>query len=172
MGEGSADEPSTDCDDAAASSYPGATEIVADGADQDCDGVEICYADMDADGYRTFQEIQSADLDCDDPGEAYADAPIIDCDDQIAAINPGQDEVIDDGIDNDCDGVSEMTNDGTVDTQEPVEPSGEDTGEVVEEEVPEDDDEKSGCATATPGAMSWILLTPLALLVGNRRRRQ
>ena len=33
LGEGSADEPTTDCDDSAASSYPGATEIVADGAD-------------------------------------------------------------------------------------------------------------------------------------------
>ena len=131
---------------------------------------------MDADGYRTFQEIQSADLDCDDPGEAYADAPIIDCDDQIAAINPGQEEVIDDGIDNDCDGVSEMSTDDTVDTNEPAEePSGEPSEEdtdVTEEEVPEDDAEKSGCATATPGAMSWILLTPLALLLGNRRRRQ
>ena len=164
LGEGSEEEPSTDCDDDSATTYPDATEIVADGTDQDCDGVEICYADMDADGYRTFQEIQSADVDCDDPGEAYSDAPIIDCDDQIAAINPGQDEVIDDGIDNDCDGVSEMSNDGTADTQEPTDTD----PEVEEEEV--DEGEKSGCSSINSADISWILLTPLALF-GTRRRR-
>ena len=97
-----------------------------------------------------------------------------DCDDNESLSNPSATEVCD-GIDNDCDGVSEMTDDGTVDTNEPAEePSGEPSEEdtdVTEEEVPEDDAEKSGCATATPGSMSWILLTPLALL-GNRRRRK
>ena len=42
---------SEDCDDADATVYPGAVEIVGDGIDNDCNGTETCYADADGDGH-------------------------------------------------------------------------------------------------------------------------
>lgn len=59
-----------DCDDNNGSSYPGATEIVADGIDQDCDNGDLCYADSDLDGLGASSTTNSSDLDCDDSGEA------------------------------------------------------------------------------------------------------
>src|SRR5690606_37414907 len=47
--------PNVDCNDNAAGTHPGATEIVANGQDENCDGLEVCYIDLDQDGYRTEQ---------------------------------------------------------------------------------------------------------------------
>jgi hypothetical protein len=44
---------STDCNDAASSVHPGATEIVGDGVDQDCDGNDRCYCDSDGDNFTS-----------------------------------------------------------------------------------------------------------------------
>ena len=92
-----------DCDDADASTNPGATEV-CDGVDNDCDGavdegvMDTWYADADADGYG-------------DPGAATdaCDAPpghaptATDCDDTDPAVYPSAAERCD-GVDNDCDG--------------------------------------------------------------------
>jgi len=43
----------SDCNDNFASVYFGAPEIPADGLDQDCDRVDMCYEDIDLDGYGT-----------------------------------------------------------------------------------------------------------------------
>ncbi|MFZ5477452.1 MAG: MopE-related protein, partial [Myxococcota bacterium] len=59
-----------DCDDAVATTYPGAAETPDDGVDADCDGAEACYTDGDGDGYGISTFTASADLDCADPGEA------------------------------------------------------------------------------------------------------
>ena len=40
----------SDCDDADATVYPGASEQVADGVDQDCNAMELCFVDNDGDG--------------------------------------------------------------------------------------------------------------------------
>jgi len=93
-----------DCNDTDDSIFPGATEGVDDGVDQDCDGRELCYVDIDEDGYRTSETVSSADLDCEDPGEAGQDTPDGDCDDLAPAVNPGAEESVADGIDQDCDG--------------------------------------------------------------------
>ena len=93
----------TDCNDAVSSTYPGATEVVADGVDANCDTAELCYADADRDGARTATTVVSADLDCLDAGEAPATA-LFDCDDGDALSRPGAAELVGDGVDEDCDG--------------------------------------------------------------------
>ena len=122
-----------DCDDASASINAAATEICGDGIDQNCDGLDdacailgcmdatACnyepaatqddgsctfavdwYLDLDVDGYAS--EVINA---CTSPGVDYTEAVLIltDCDDTDANINPGANDVCDNGIDEDCTGA-------------------------------------------------------------------
>lgn len=90
-----------DCNDSNASINPGATEVPADGVDQDCDGGEACYSDADADGFGISSTVFSANLSCSDAGESDNAS---DCDDGSASSFPGATEIAYDGIDQDCDG--------------------------------------------------------------------
>jgi hypothetical protein len=93
-----------DCDDSNPTIYPGATEIVADGVDQDCDSQDLCYLDQDLDGYGRFTTVQSGfDLTCNTPDGQSSNAD--DCDDNNPTANPGLTEVCDDAADNDCDAL-------------------------------------------------------------------
>jgi hypothetical protein len=80
----------SDCDDSRANVHPGATEL-CDGFDNDCDGTidEGCNTceDRDGDGYQN------------------ASCGGSDCNDSNPLINPGADEVCDNGGDDDCDGI-------------------------------------------------------------------
>ncbi len=97
---------SDDCDDAEASTHPGADEV-CDAVDNDCDGdadenatdASIWYADGDADGYGDATSSIDA---CDEPTGHVSDAS--DCDDSDAAVNPATAEQCD-GVDEDCDGT-------------------------------------------------------------------
>ena len=96
-----------ECDDANVANFPGATEF-CDGADNDCDGTvdeadaadaATWYADNDAD---TYGDVTNTALGCEAPEGYVADST--DCDDLVAATNPGATEVCN-GIDDDCDGA-------------------------------------------------------------------
>ncbi|MCZ7685999.1 MAG: putative metal-binding motif-containing protein [Sandaracinaceae bacterium] len=105
---------STDCDDALAAVFPGATEVVGNERDDDCDGGELCYLDADGDGYRRLDGavLASVDTDCADDREARSSAPATDCSDSVAAIHPGATEAPGDGVDQDCDGREICYRDG------------------------------------------------------------
>jgi hypothetical protein len=96
----------TDCNDASAISYPGATET-CDGLDNNCDGdidegvatgPNTYYLDADSDGYGTTS---SSTTGCLVPA-GYSSLST-DCDDAASSTNPGAAE-LDDVADNDCDG--------------------------------------------------------------------
>ena len=80
-------EDNTDCDDNDANEYPGQT----------------WYADLDGDGYGDGTQ-QTA---CERPGSHNLLTELTglgDCNDSDNTVNPGEAEVCDDGIDNNCDG--------------------------------------------------------------------
>ena len=85
-----------DCNDGDATFGSTATDIPADGIDQDCDGLDATYPDSDGDGFTSD----------------------VDCDDNDATAYPGATEVFNDGIDQDCDGVDSIDadNDGVEST--------------------------------------------------------
>ena len=81
---------SLDCDDNDAAVHPGGTEVLANGKDDDCDGLTDeapdDHLDQDGDGYTPSQG---------------------DCDDFDPSVGPGSFEVPGDGKDNDCDGMTD-----------------------------------------------------------------
>jgi len=97
-----------DCDDTDPDIHPLVPEV-CDGIDQDCDGIadnglatQNWYADNDQDGYGADEDTGATASCAPIPGGALTDD---DCDDTNPAINPGATEVLDDGVDNNCDGV-------------------------------------------------------------------
>ncbi|HJN75824.1 MAG TPA: lamin tail domain-containing protein, partial [Myxococcota bacterium] len=91
-GYGDDDAPSgvtdgTDCNDDDADVNPGESEIIANEVDDNCDGTEVCYADVDEDGYgdSSSYENSTSDEDCDDAGEATSTT---DCDDSDEYTHP------------------------------------------------------------------------------------
>jgi hypothetical protein len=95
-----------DCDDAAAAVYPGATEVVGDEVDEDCDGGEVCFADTDGDGYTDGADAVSVDADCRDSGELALGQGTGDCDDGDAAYHP-------DAAESDCADPNDYNCDGS-----------------------------------------------------------
>jgi hypothetical protein len=92
-----------DCDDGDAAIGPGQPDLPADGVDQDCDGVDRCYADLDGDGFGSTTAQAGVSLSCGDgPNESDRSD---DCDDLAATRFPGAPELVADGVDQDCDGA-------------------------------------------------------------------
>ncbi|MEN8184474.1 MAG: MopE-related protein, partial [Myxococcota bacterium] len=101
-----------DCDDGDADVHPGAAEL-CDGRDNDCDysvdegdavDAVLWSADFDGDGYGDPNHRASA---CAEPPGWVTDAS--DCDDANASAFPGAGEICDDGLDNDCDGATDSS---------------------------------------------------------------
>jgi len=95
----------TDCNDFDATIYPGALEGTADGVDQNCDGLEVCFQNNDGDSYRTALTVVSPSLSCVGSGLAASSVLSGDCDDFDASVYPGANEVPGDGVDQSCDGT-------------------------------------------------------------------
>ncbi|MFC1741454.1 MopE-related protein [Nanoarchaeota archaeon] len=92
-GEAVSSDPTTDCNDGDGTINPVADEVWYNGVDNDCDGSNDY--DQDEDGYV------GAAYD----GMAGGTAPNTDdCNDNASSINPGAVEIVDNGIDDNCDG--------------------------------------------------------------------
>lgn len=102
---------SEDCDDEDESINPGAEEL-CDELDNNCDGgvdeglAQITYfADLDGDGYGDAAVVETS---CLNTFAGFVLNPD-DCDDSNAGINPAAEEIADNGIDDNCDGVDLTT---------------------------------------------------------------
>src|SRR5205814_726204 len=102
-GEAVPTDPIGDCNDSSAAIRPGAAEIVGDAIDQNCDGFDACYQDLDDDNYGSATVVTDNDLNCANASAATATVSG-DCNDSLAGVNPGATEVVDSGIDENCNG--------------------------------------------------------------------
>ncbi len=96
-----------DCNDAAPSVNPSATDDPGDGYDQDCDGGDACFEDADNDGYGSPELGASGDCDAD----PYLSSVGTDCDDDNNDRFPGNIEVPGDSVDQNCDFVDDCYRD-------------------------------------------------------------
>lgn len=99
-----------DCDDQDPRVNPDAVEEPFDQYDQDCDGTDLCLRDADGDN-RGTDEIIKGPISCREFGYARPwwpntdrEALTPDCDDHNPAVKPAISEVLDNGIDDNCDG--------------------------------------------------------------------
>jgi hypothetical protein len=100
-----------DCNDGNASINPGSAEVIGDAVDQNCDGFDDCYQDLDDDNYGSGIILSDNDLNCDNSSTPNTSSITGDCNDGNAAINPGSAEVIGDGVDQNCDGFDDCYQD-------------------------------------------------------------
>ncbi|MCB9743785.1 MAG: hypothetical protein H6740_14390 [Alphaproteobacteria bacterium] len=149
-------EDNSDCDDANAAIHPNATELPADGVDQDCDDDELCYVDADADGYGdTSTTTRSSSLNCDAASQGYANDDD-DCDDANASINPAAAEQVADGVDQNCDDdelcYDDDDGDGYGDTTTSTRSNSVDCDAAASGFADDDDDCNDGDASINPAA--------------------
>ncbi|MES2638027.1 MAG: FG-GAP-like repeat-containing protein [Myxococcota bacterium] len=143
-----------DCDDSVGDVHPDATEL-CNAVDDDCDGsrdegatdASSWYLDRDGDGFT--DPVTRVDA-CAAP-HGYLAGTEADCDDTNAVVFPGATEVLDDALDQDCDGADATERDAG---SPPAPPA-----------------EGGGCSSAGGGGGGKFVLL-LALGMGIRRRRR
>lgn len=110
-------ETADDCDDNDNQVSPESTEV-CDDVDNDCDGLTdesidgdeddglktVFTVDADGDGFGSNAEDAVTILACKLPSSGYS-MSATDCDDAVAAVNPGAIDSCNDDVDNDCSGV-------------------------------------------------------------------
>ncbi len=89
-----------DCDDIEFSINPAATDVADDAVDNDCNGLFTVRVDLDGDFFTAGNTAEVAS----DPGILLQEG---DCDDTDSNVHPGAPEIAGDGIDNNCDGMSD-----------------------------------------------------------------
>lgn len=89
----------TDCDDADPLVHPDGQELPGDLVDSDCDGRDLCWVDVDRDGWGNDRTV-TGDLGCTSLGTSPRRG---DCDDGSALLSPGVSDTPCNGIDDDCD---------------------------------------------------------------------
>jgi len=103
----------TDCNDAVSTISPAATEIADDGVDQNCTGSDtfVWYKDSDDDGYGDKEISVSAETKPETyvHNTAHIAVGLFDCNDSNKSIHPGMEELVDDGLDNDCNGLQSVS---------------------------------------------------------------
>lgn len=92
--------PIVDCNDTDATIHAGAAEILANGIDDNCNGLVDEVAGIPS----------SSPLDDDTDGTSVAQG---DCNDHNSSVYPGRAESVGDRIDNDCDGLADEAADDT-----------------------------------------------------------
>ena len=107
-----------DCDDTNPEIFPGAAET-CNQRDDDCDGVlddgfpvATYHADIDGDGYGS---VYPSVATCGGPPAGFV-SNAEDCDDDNDSIYPNANEVCNDGIDDDCDGLADDADPSTSET--------------------------------------------------------
>ena len=149
-----------ECDDGLAGANPGAVEH-CDNIDNDCDGAvdndafdaPTWFIDVDGDGYT---DLSMSVVACETPA-GYLQGTADDCDDTDAGVYPGAEEVLDDGIDQDCDGA-DAEGEVVVDDTAPATDTGEKDGD-------------SGCGCASGGGVAAGLWGLAALLIRRKQAR-
>ncbi len=104
-----------DCDDGDSSTYPGATDSWYDGVDSNCDG--LSDYDQDGDGVDgiSYGGSDCFDTDSNTFGDDDGDGSYVcvdDCNDGDSSIYPGASDSWYDGVDSNCDGLSDYDQDG------------------------------------------------------------
>jgi hypothetical protein len=179
-----------DCDDTNSEANPNHPEVCNNGIDDNCDGTvdkdagtSTWWPDRDGDGYGDGNVAGVEDCEPPDTSTTWV-LDDLDCDDSDADVNPASGEVLDNGIDDDCDpGTPDLPDTGdpgdtddtdagdtdtasvdtSFDTDRPWSPPLDETGVVPAV------GEACGCAQVGPAGAAFLGAGVL-LLVRRRRR--